>query len=101
MGETSRNMEFRRYRVTGRVQGVGFRWWTRKAARALGVVGRVWNEPDGSVEVRVGGTSGALDRLEAQLRQGPALARVTAVERRPVAEEQAGLPWTDFDIDSE
>ena len=91
--------EYRRYRITGRVQGVGFRWWTRKTARALGLVGRVRNVPDGSVEVRVGGVRAALDELETMLGQGPAMSRVRAVEERPDLEGREGATWTDFDIE--
>ena len=69
----------RGYRVEGRVQGVGFRWWTRKLATRLGVEGRVRNRADGSVEVQARGTQGALDSLEASLHEGPAMARVTGV----------------------
>ena len=98
---TSSEMEFRCYRVTGRVQGVGFRWWTRKAARALGLVGRVRNEPDGSVRVRAAGPSEALNELEGQLGQGPVMARVGAVERCPGAEAGVRVGWKDFEIDSE
>ena len=41
--------EVRRYRVSGRVQGVGFRWWTQKVAGEFDLVGRVRNEADGTV----------------------------------------------------
>lgn len=69
----------RAYRVTGRVQGVGFRWWTRQAARELGLRGVVRNERDGSVFVEAAGTADALARLEGRLAQGPPGAVVTAV----------------------
>ena len=44
--------ELRGYSVNGRVQGVGFRWWTRRTADRLGIAGSVRNLPDGSVEVQ-------------------------------------------------
>ena len=71
------------YRVGGRVQGVGFRWWTRKEAAALGVVGSVRNERDGSVVVEAWGTEAVLAELERRLWEGPAGARVEAVELLP------------------
>lgn len=73
--------ERRAYRITGLVQGVGFRWWTRKTAGAMDLRGTVRNAPDGSVEVRVEGTPEALDRFEAALRDGPSSARVDALRR--------------------
>lgn len=91
--------EWRSYRVTGRVQGVGFRWWTRKEARALGLVGRVRNEPDGSVDVRVAGETDALDALEARLWDGPFAARVAGVERMPVAAESLPSGMSEFEIE--
>ena len=44
-----------RIRLGGRVQGVGFRWYTRREAQELGLPGRVRNLPDGGVEVEVAG----------------------------------------------
>jgi acylphosphatase len=73
-------LESRTYRVVGRVQGVGFRWFTCDAARREGLVGAVRNEPDGAVEVIVEGDRTALDRFEAAIRRGPAGARVDAVD---------------------
>lgn len=87
--------ERRAYRVTGDVQGVGFRWWTRKTATAMGVRGTVRNEADGSVMVRTEGPPEALDRLETALGSGPSSARVQEVRREEPGEEP--LP-AGFDI---
>lgn len=80
-GATSEAREVRGYRVSGRVQGVGFRWWTRDTAGDLGLDGSVWNRRDGMVEVCVAGTPAALDALEKALGSGPLGARVDAVMR--------------------
>jgi acylphosphatase len=66
----------RRYRIEGRVQGVGFRWFVTRAAQQLGVVGWVRNLPDGAVLCEAQGEAGVLARLEDELRRGPAFARV-------------------------
>ncbi len=82
--DESRNdegQELRGYRVSGRVQGVGFRWWTQDTAVALGVSGSVWNRRDGTVEVCAVGSTAALDGLEEALAEGPPAARVDAVVR--------------------
>lgn len=73
--------ERRAYRITGNVQGVGFRWWTRKTASALDLRGTVRNARDGSVEVEAEGPTHALESFEARLHEGPAPARVRALER--------------------
>lgn len=70
--------------VRGRVQGVGFRWWTRHRAEDLGLTGSVENLPDGSVRVMARGPRAALDRFEAALRDGPSVARVEGLEDVPV-----------------
>ncbi|PZQ18238.1 MAG: acylphosphatase [Rhodanobacter denitrificans] len=72
-------MPQRRYCVTGRVQGVSFRAWTRDRALSLGLAGHARNLADGSVEVLACGGAEALAALEAWLRQGPPAARVEAV----------------------
>jgi acylphosphatase len=83
------------FRVRGRVQGVGFRWWTRAQASRLGVAGTVRNAADGSVEVHARGPESALAALERLLAEGPPHARVEAVEPIPPS-----LPpgLTGFDI---
>ena len=63
-------------RVEGRVQGVGFRWFTREAALQAGVTGTVRNLPDGAVEAVAEGTPDELRRWLSQVRQGPPMSRV-------------------------
>lgn len=65
--------------VTGRVQGVGFRYFVLERARALSLTGYVRNEYDGSVEVVAEGPRGSLELLADQLRAGPRSAFVDAV----------------------
>ena len=69
----------RGYLVQGRVQGVGFRWWTRGMCRSLGIGGHVRNLPDGTVEVQVIGPAEAVAELERLLWKGPPAARVDEV----------------------
>jgi acylphosphatase len=73
--------EARSYRVSGRVQGVGFRYYTWDAAQREGLTGWVRNTPDGDVEVWAEGEIGALDRFEASVHRGPGGARVRNVDR--------------------
>ncbi len=69
----------RRFVVTGRVQGVGFRYFTLDAARREGLNGSVSNLDDGSVEAVAEGESESLERFERALRQGPSRSRVDKV----------------------
>jgi acylphosphatase len=69
--------------LEGRVQGVGFRWWTRRQAAAFGLHGTVRNLPDGAVEVHVEGPGGAVASFLATVRQGPPGAHVTRVRTVP------------------
>lgn len=66
-------------RITGRVQGVGFRNFTRMRARQLGVAGWVRNEQDGSVRLEAEGPRGALEELLDAVKEGPRMARVDDV----------------------
>jgi acylphosphatase len=70
-----------RLRVIGVVQGVGFRWFTLRVARRLELAGWVRNEADGSVEVLVEGSDGAVERFVEELRRGPEGASVSEVRR--------------------
>ncbi len=77
-----------RFIVSGVVQGVGFRWFVARHARALGLGGYARNLPDGRVEVVAArGAAEALGRLEALLRAGPAHARVEELERQDDVDE--------------
>ena len=69
----------RRFVVSGRVQGVGFRYFTQDTARREGVTGWVRNLPDGRVEALAEGDADAVMRLERALRIGPRGARVDRV----------------------
>jgi acylphosphatase len=82
--------------INGRVQGVGFRWFVRQAARALGLTGRVRNLPDGRVDVRVAGDPDALAQFLERMREGPPASRVTEIEET----ELSPVPfWDGFEID--
>lgn len=77
-----------RFLVSGKVQGVWFRASTRDEALALGLAGLARNLADGGVEVLARGRPDALDALERWLHDGPPLARVDAVRRSPVADDE-------------
>jgi acylphosphatase len=68
-----------RLRITGRVQGVGYRAWAVQKGARLGVSGWVCNRRDGSVEALVTGSDDAVARMVAACHQGPYAARVIAV----------------------
>ncbi len=68
-------------RIVGHVQGVGFRWWVRRHAERLGLVGWVMNaDNERSVELVAEGDPAELDELERLVRLGPPGARVASVE---------------------
>ena len=79
-------------RITGRVQGVGFRNFTQMRARQLGVTGWVRNEDDGSVRLEAEGPRGALEDLYEAVQEGPRMAYV----------EEIDVEWSDgedeFDV---
>ena len=74
-------MDVKRYHiiVTGRVQGVGFRFFVRDAASSLGLSGWVRNLSGGGVEIEAEGAQSDIDRLIERLKNGPPLSRVTDV----------------------
>lgn len=69
-----------RVRIHGRVQGVWFRGWTQREARALGLDGWVRNRADGTVEAVFRGPASAVAAMVERCRQGPPAARVDRVE---------------------
>lgn len=69
-----------RYLISGRVQGVGFRFFTQAIADREQIDGWVRNTPDGSVEVEAEGEARAMMRFEEAIRSGPMGARVDRIE---------------------
>ncbi len=94
--DTGWEVSRRRFRIAGRVQGVGYRAWAARAARSLRLTGGASNLDDGTVEVVAEGPVHALDRLEAALGEGPRLSRVDAVRTETLAPESAAGP---FDVE--
>ena len=72
-------MQKKRFLIYGRVQGVGFRYFTWNEAQNIGVLGFVRNLWDGSVEVVACGTEAQIEAFSAWLHHGPRTAKVTQV----------------------
>ncbi len=83
MSDSESAWQQRGFRVRGRVQGVGFRWWTRLRASDLGLRGTVRNRPDGTVEVHAAGDLETLEVFANELEVGPPMARVEGVDGLP------------------
>jgi acylphosphatase len=81
--------------VSGRVQGVGFRYFVTRCARAAGIAGYVRNLRDGRVEFRLQGDADAVDTVLAQIRRGPAHARVDDVELCQIEDDER---YGDFSV---
>jgi len=86
----------RRFIVRGRVQGVGFRYFTIHAARACRITGTVRNLADGTVEAIAQGSTEAIDQFRKRLWQGPAFSDVTAIDE---TELPVNSRYTVFDVE--
>ena len=86
----------RRYVVSGRVQGVGFRHFVRSQARKMNIGGWVRNMPDGRVEAFASAETDVLILFESALRSGPSLASVEEVETI----EELGSEFGSFEVRS-
>ena len=93
-GDTS-SMIARRFLVSGRVQGVGFRFFITRTAARLGVTGWTRNLADGRVEVMAQGNREALEALKADLSSGPRTARVLDLE---IGDETPDVTLMDFNV---
>ena len=83
-----------RLSISGRVQGVGYRWWAMNKAKALGVEGWVRNRRDGSVEALALGSPGALNAFATACAAGPQGVGVSQVKRLP-AQDDGSLGFTE------
>ncbi len=82
---------FRRAIIRGRVQGVGYRDWTRHVARGRGLEGWVRNRHDGSVEALFAGSHEAVAAMIGACRKGPPSALVEAIEEHEGTEAEMAL----------
>lgn len=82
--------------ISGRVQGVGFRHFTYKTARALGIKGWVKNLQDGTVETVFSGSPQDVNRMKERLKEGPPRARVQNIEEVELTTETDS--FQDFSI---
>ncbi|MFC3711887.1 acylphosphatase [Sphingoaurantiacus capsulatus] len=73
----------RRLRITGRVQGVGYRAWAVETASGLGLDGWARNRTDGSVEALIVGEAAAVEDFIRRAHEGPMIAKVDGVEAMP------------------
>ncbi|MDT0682242.1 acylphosphatase [Roseicyclus sp. F158] len=78
-------------RVTGRVQGVSFRAWTKERAEVFGLNGWVRNETDGSVSACLSGPPDAVERMLGEMRRGPSPAKVDTLDVRDADAPAAGF----------
>jgi acylphosphatase len=83
-----------RFLISGRVQGVGYRYFAERSAHETGITGWARNLDDGRVEVHANGTVAQLEDFEARLRMGPRFADVRSVE----SSEAAVLELSGFHI---
>jgi acylphosphatase len=81
----------RRWLISGRVQGVGFRWFVYQRASDLGLIGWTANCQDGRVEVIAHGPAESLNRFESALAIGPRFAHVDNVEKTDCSHEVGHL----------
>lgn len=81
--------------ISGRVQGVGFRAWTKREALALSLTGWVRNLPDDRVEACIQGAADAVEAMLQAFHRGPAYAQVSSVESKEPDKAQA---FRDFSI---
>jgi len=88
----------RKYVVRGRVQGVGFRFFTENVANRLRLTGYVKNCADGSVEAYAVGNAAALEEFKTHLAEGPRSARVDQVQE---FEEQVQTSYRRFVVESD
>ncbi|MDH4262964.1 MAG: acylphosphatase [Spirochaetia bacterium] len=90
-------MEIRHYTILGKVQGVGYRYYTQDIAKSSRIKGWVRNQPDGSVECIAAGEVPDLEMFEKKIRKGPPLSRVVNMERKIMQEFEIDIP-NDFNV---
>jgi acylphosphatase len=90
-----REDQARRWVILGRVQGVGYRYFARQAAHALGIRGWVRNLPEGAVEVQAAGPAERLEAFKSELRRGPRGARVEDIEEERLVQVPS---WQAFNV---
>ena len=89
------DIQGRHFLISGRVQGVGFRYYTHRVAVRLGLVGWVRNLPDGRVEAYAAGPAGTMLEFRQKLETGPGGSVVREIEVRDAPPDP---DWTEYEI---
>jgi acylphosphatase len=92
------SMIYRHYIVSGRVQGVGFRKFTERTARAHRLKGATRNLSDGRVEIVASGPPDSLEIFEIAISRGPAASSVSHLEKREITAETWPIGPQEFDF---
>ncbi|MCD4818076.1 MAG: acylphosphatase [Candidatus Cloacimonetes bacterium] len=77
-------MIYTQFLVSGKVQGVGFRYYTRNAAKEFNIVGYARNTSDGKVKIIAGGSDKDIEQFTESIRQGPTFSQVSKLEIKKV-----------------
>jgi len=86
----------RTYVISGRVQGVGFRYFAERVANQFGIRGYVKNLDTGSVEVYAIGDENSLEQFKRHLLEGPRSARVSGIDE---SEETVSEEYSRFEVE--
>ena len=78
------------FRITGKIQGVGYRWFIKETAEKHDVSGWVRNAPEGAVEGEAQGSMPALDDFLKELKSGHPLAAAEKMETQEMLDQEAG-----------
>lgn len=91
-------MRYKKFHLTGVVQGVGFRYFVKRHANAIGAGGWVCNNRDGSLTAVVAGSESQVQELSALIQRGPNGSRVLTCDELPVTEADKSQALTPFTI---
>jgi len=82
-------MEAVEFNISGRVQGVGFRYFTFQVAQELNITGWVSNMPDGTVRCHAAGDPHAMALFRRKLEEGPRFGQTDHIDAQPISDEEA------------
>ena len=86
------------FRIRGRVQGIGYRYFVRHSAQELNLTGWVRNCSNGDVELEVQGPEAVLNQFAASMENGHPWARIEHVAKEKLPDQSEGSERKEFDV---